>query len=282
MTTCLSPLILVRDKKNVKRGQSTRTDTVPCGKCPNCRRRRVQLWTFRLLQEKKLHKNSAFLTLTYNDENVIHSGKHLTLDKRDHQLFMKSLRRQLQYNGFKGKLKYYAVGEYGTILKRPHIHSILFGLPDLPTPLHTHELIKNTWNKGHVTVDPVTPASIAYVAGYVNKKLTEQEELPEEVQREWSLMSKGMGINFLTPQMKRYLKNQLNPYLTLEDGQKHPIPRYYKDKTFTDIEKNIINEKAKTHLEEFQMTPLEEYEAKLEIFRKHNQQIKIALHGAKL
>lgn len=65
------------------------------------------------------------------------------------------------------KLRYYAIGEYGTNTYRPHYHIILFGLPI--QEIH-NGIIEKSWNKGHVYVGQVTRASIHYVTKYhVNK-----------------------------------------------------------------------------------------------------------------
>ena len=39
---------------------------VPCGKCPNCKKRRVNEWVFRLQEEDKVSSTSYFITLTYD------------------------------------------------------------------------------------------------------------------------------------------------------------------------------------------------------------------------
>ena len=197
------------------------------------------MWVFRLKQEQKVSSSSYFLTLTYNEQNLPHTpcGRP-TLYRRDHQLFMKRLRKREKG----AKIKYYAVGEYGSSTERPHYHSIIFNVQNV-------ENIYKSWEMGHVRIDECNGATMAYVAKYVNKQ-TKFKDRNDPRTPEFSNMSRGLGLSYLTPQMKKYMKSHLNPWLTLEDGLKMPIPRYYKDKTFTDTEKNIIAEKGKTFTEQ--------------------------------
>lgn len=101
---------------------------VPCGKCPPCLQRRTAEWCFRIFQESKTHLSASFITLTYEKPPITPNG-FMTLHTPDFQKFMKRLRK-LHPRGT--RIKYYAVGEYGTERKRPHYHAILFGhIPDL-------------------------------------------------------------------------------------------------------------------------------------------------------
>ena len=114
---CISPITLKIQNPLNKDGKVI----VPCGKCMNCLTNRRESWIIRLIEEFKT-KKATFLTLTYNDENLVYAdGEKPTLSKRDVQLFLKRLRKSL-----KKSIKYYCVGEYGTRTNRPHYHFILF------------------------------------------------------------------------------------------------------------------------------------------------------------
>lgn len=131
--------------------------TVPCGHCNFCLSNRRADWSFRLFQETKVSQSAHFLTLTYDDSTVPVGDDCYSLCKRDLQLFTKKLRKE---NG--SKLRYYAVGEYGTKTNRPHYHSIMFNLQP-----RTVEALPNIWNLGMVHVGDVNEASIHYVTKYV-------------------------------------------------------------------------------------------------------------------
>lgn len=134
---------------------------VPCGKCNFCLESRRNEWTFRLRMEMNVSHAAHFITLTYDDNNIVYSEHgHPTLVKRDLQLFTKRLRKE-QDSHTDLTLRYYSVGEYGTTTLRPHYHSIMFNLiPEVCNKLTT------IWGKGQLMVGTVTPASIHYVTKY--------------------------------------------------------------------------------------------------------------------
>jgi len=205
---------------------------VPCGKCIPCLKKRAGHWSFRLEQETKISSSSCFLTLTYAPEHEPRTWKNkLTLKKRDFQLFMKRLRKKCPTN----KLKYYACGEYGdNFTKRPHYHVIMFNLPH--SIINSPNILNETWGLGNVDRGTTTIKSVRYVVGYMNKHEDEdpqerKERLEwEEIEPEFSLMSKCMGANFLTPQTVKYYRDRKLTCIVIEDGKLLSMPRYYKEK----------------------------------------------------
>lgn len=198
---------------------------VPCGKCLNCLKKRAQDWAFRLEQEEKQHSSCLFVTLTYDDEHLpITDTFYPTLVKSDLQNFMKRLRKLHIH-----KLKYYAVGEYGTKFSRPHYHIILFG--------SNFEAIQSAWTLrneplGNVYIGDVTPASIRYVTNYIITYSIPNHELNGRIQQ-FSLMSKGLGKSYITPQIVRYSHNNNITHITKQGGHKIGIPRYYRNHLLT-------------------------------------------------
>jgi len=49
---------------------------------------------------------------------------------------------------------------------------------------------------------------------------------------EYSNMSKGMGLQYITENMKAWHLNGLRLYVVMEDGKKLSLPRYFRDKIF--------------------------------------------------
>lgn len=168
------------------------------------------------------------------DDFLPHSADGLaTLHKKDIQLYLKRLRKRI---GKQSKIKYYAVGEYGTKSERPHYHMIIFNLPEqyaVTDEYNNSPLLTKIWNYGHVRVDECNIKTIKYVAKYVMKKTKREQRIQDGIVPEFSLMSKQLGMNFLTPQMTKFLKTRLQPYITIEDGKKQSMPRYYREKIFT-------------------------------------------------
>lgn len=168
------------------------------------------------------HDDSAFITLTYEDEFVpVTDEGLLTLKKDDLTRFFKRLRMVLDY-----PIKYYACGEYGDKFGRPHFHAIVFGL-------RPEDWIKvsDNWKYGFVKVGDVELASANYVAGYIQKKLYGDlaDEVYDGIVPPYSVMSKGIGERYLR---KNYDKLVSDGYIMFH-GKKLPIPRtfwYYAEK----------------------------------------------------
>lgn len=210
----------------------------------------MNAWAFRIKKELERSFNPLFVTLTYNDENLprISSGEP-TLLKRDVQLFLKNLRFQNEKIGNLSSLRYYLCGEYGKKFKRPHYHIILFNCPSV-------NLIHGAWGRGHTLSLPLLNGGIGYVLKYMSKSSTPKKK--GEKQPEFSLMSKNLGDNYLTPQMLNYHRNRVeNCYLTIEGGVKMSLPKYYKEKIYTDEYKELrlqvtkyLDNRNKQHLDD--------------------------------
>lgn len=208
----------------------------PCGKCPQCIARKISSWSFRLMQEDKISSSAYFLTLTYDSKYVpISNDGQLSLCRKDVQLFFKRLRKASSklYPG-NASLKYYAVGEYGGKTRRPHYHIILFNAE--------LELIQPAWDLGHIYYGLVSGASVGYTLKYMSKH--KKLRCPKGLQREFSLMSKGLGKSYLSDEMRSFhVKDLVNRmYCTTEGGRKISMPRYYKDKLYDDLQRAAIRD----------------------------------------
>lgn len=146
---------------------------IPCGKCVGCRMSHAKEWAVRCTLEKQYYPDDAclFLTLTYRNSDLPPDGQ---LRKKDLQDFWKRLR----FAGY--KFRYFACGEYGETYHRCHFHAIVFGLrlADLKfkelsgtmSQLYESQELTRIWSHGLAVVGYADSASIAYVAGYVEKK----------------------------------------------------------------------------------------------------------------
>lgn len=191
--SCYHPLVAYKDYANrVRFGEppaipedkqflygKIESFTVPCGKCIGCRIDRSKEWALRMVLEAKCHEENSFITLTYDDEHLPKNG---SLDFDELQRFFKRLRKKI---GFE-KIRYYAVGEYGKKLSRPHFHAIIFGF-DFPDKwlwshtgagyLYRSPTLESVWGLGYSTVGAVSFESCAYCARYVQKKLYGADEV---------------------------------------------------------------------------------------------------------
>lgn len=210
---------------------------VPCGKCPACRNRRLNGWAFRLAQEEKICNSAYFITLTYGTNHIPITGcGSLSLNKRDIQLFFKRLRKKHDSEHIVGRIKYYAVGEYGEQTVRPHYHIILFNA--------RLEFISDAWGQGRVHYGEVTSASIRYTLDYMSKPKIIPVYDGDDRQPEFSLMSKGLGAGYLSEKMIKWHHDSMmeRMYVNIEDGKKVAMPRYYKQRIYKWWDINMINE----------------------------------------
>lgn len=196
---------------------------VPCGRCPECVKRRVSQWSVRLQKEADVSTSAFFVTLTFSTHTVpISQNGYMTLDKEPLQLFFKRLRKR-SYQ----KIKYYAVGEYGGKFKRPHYHIILFNA--------TEKAICDSWALGQIHIGKVEPASIAYCFKYISKDKTIKQHQNDDRVKEFSLMSKGIGKCYTDdPKNIQWHHNNLEEryYVPIRGGDKASMPRYYRDRIY--------------------------------------------------
>lgn len=189
---------------------------LPCGTCLGCRTSQAKAWALRCQLELQSHDAAAFTTLTYNDENL-----PVTLSKRHLQLFLKKLRKTR-------KVRFFASGEYGETNQRPHYHAILFGLSD-----RDRDYVHDMWAKGHSKTVNVTPAAIAYTAGYTSKKIGYKADAAHEridyttgEIYQWEppfiQMSRRPGIGADA----RQFINSWRLHAVSNKGQPMPVPRY--------------------------------------------------------
>lgn len=251
---CDSKYIIYKTHEPIKGKKWIEEIPVSCGKCIICKLRRVNDWVLRLGLEAERSRSALFVTLTYKNENLTKTQRNLsTLVKKDLQKFFKRLRK---ITGQKD-IKYYAVGEYGSITKRPHYHAIIFNA--------TEKHIDQAWtlNKktiGIVHYGSVNRNSIAYTAKYMDKQSFIGYSKNDFREKQFSIMSKGLGSNFATQQMQKYLKNTL-PLTVKRDGKKFAIPRYFIKKYLTDEEQEARKAKIEHIIADSERKEKKKFEA---------------------
>lgn len=224
-------------KETVKTGGTAH----PCGQCLFCRINQRREWVARLLLEASCHGSNQFVTLTYEEgqlpTNIIPGRASVraiaahpqvaaqpgTLSKSDLTRFFKRLRHVHDF-------RYFAVGEYGERLGRPHYHALLFGAD------FTSEELADAWKHGHVHVGEVEAASIAYCVEYLIKYRNKKDELLDlRREPEFGVMSRNPGIGqfalgeirqaiFSSPPLKN--GTLLIPDTFRLGGKEHPMPRF--------------------------------------------------------
>lgn len=267
---CITPITLVR---KVNKIDGSRTDVVPCGKCPHCLRTRQAGWIFRLNEEQKQSKTSCFITLTYEDDHLPFSEKgYPTLKNKDFQSFMKRLRKPPKHLQLfqLTNVRYYAIGEYGSESYRPHYHAIMFNLPksyvDYP------EILQSIWTHGYVHVAECNVKTIAYTTKYMMKTFTTDGRHPDDDrQRERLMASNGLGKSYLNEKRKTFYHETQTPYIIGYGGQKISMPRYYKEKIFSKLERQQMAKEFETNYINPYQSAKQELEHKQYIIDEHKK-----------
>lgn len=225
MAKCMFPYMVER---KLYFSQEEKFVPVPCGKCPACLKRRVASWSQRLEVESLNWDSLHFVTLTYDTDHVpISPNGFMTLESDVVTKFFKRLRHRT------GSFKYYYCGEYGTRHKRPHYHLILMGKDSLTPTDIIQEWSMNGRPLGSVYFGKVEPASIRYTVQYYDKGSWYPAHQRDDRLPEFSRMSQGIGVDFLSPPIvKHLLENPDKGYIYNKQGHKIAIPRYYKKKLF--------------------------------------------------
>ena len=183
-------------------GYSYLTDPIPipCGHCIGCRMDRAKDWKVRCCLESVSHRESWFVTLTYDDAHLPTSrvdGRPV-LRKDDLQSFFKRLR---YYFGDQ-RFRYFACGEYGENTLRPHYHFILFcdrlDAVQASDGIFRSSWISSSWTFGLIDIKRADVGTMAYVAGYVEKK-QKDAHYDEYRVKPFILMSRrpGLGLSQL-------------------------------------------------------------------------------------
>lgn len=247
MAQCIRPIIL-KDK------------IVPCGKCGNCIENKSNEWFVRLKTEN-LNSilnglTTKFVTLTYEDDSLVikqcyyrfKEGRKLKIGKGverpilwkpDLKKFIRDLREIYK------DLKIFAIGEYGPENLRPHYHIIIF---NLPIGIEPYKNIQKIWNKGLITISEVTDGRIKYCCRYQFGTM----RLPNDLYYSYppskcKYISNGLGKCFLTDSIIKYYVDTLQTFVQF-GSKKYRLPKYYRDKLFTDHEKEIIRKRNENYI----------------------------------
>lgn len=184
-----------------KKGYVDKPVVIPCGRCIGCRLERSRQWAVRCVLESKQWEENCFITLTYDKEHLPKDG---SLNVRDFQLFMKSLRKEIKKKYGK-QIRFFQCGEYGERFGRPHHHAAIFNFsfPDRrlykmsgKIPLYVSDMLEKVWKRGHCPIGELTFESAAYIARYICKKVTgdKAEEHYGGKKPEYVTMSRKPGI----------------------------------------------------------------------------------------
>lgn len=192
---------------------------IPCGTCFACQKRKRKEIQFRLIQELLSHKQSTFITLTF-DEKYLEEFKDDY--KRPLMLYIDRLRKHLGY-----RPKYWFTSEFGDEnhhTGRLHFHGFLFGTSPKDLP---YKVQREKWFYGISWTEPALVDSCSYATKYITKQL--------DGAKTFRMSSNGIGLSYVNKKTFYWHLNNFDPRMYCQFlGKKFPLSNYYKSKLFDD------------------------------------------------
>lgn len=207
-----------------------------CGCCIECRKEKQREWRVRL--EEELRSNYGyFITLTISPEEIknLEEKTGLNWKENPNEIASKGLRlflERVRKNTGKS-MRHWCVTELGEDNNRIHLHGIFFGQ-------RSAELIKKHWKYGFIFIGQYCNSrSVNYMTKYMLKVDIKHPEFKQIV-----LASPGIGAGYMDRldylwQKQNYKKIEVATY-TFRNGTKMTMPKYYKDKIFSEREKEVM------------------------------------------
>ena len=243
---CLYPKF-IKNKKylpNKKNGYNPPTPTdyrttivpVGCGNCIECRKQKAREWQTRLHEEIKIHKCKYFVTLTFSEENFIKLCSELKTEIAN-IVAAKAVRRFLERWRKKNKksVTHWLITELGNNnTERLHLHGIIF----TEEPISLQEL-QDIWQYGIADNGKyVNERTINYIVKYVTKIDNNHKGYIPQI-----FCSSGIGRSYCNTvdfQRRRYNGTNTIEYYTLNNGAKINLPIYYRNKLYTEEEREQL------------------------------------------
>lgn len=252
---CLYPRKMVnpRYKRNKKNGGNVpavpdnRVRIVPigCGVCMECMRQKASSWRVRLLEDIKENKNGIFVTLTFSDNSYKKlyqelEGTGYTGYAMDNEIAKLAVRRfyERHRKHYKKSIRHWLVTELGHRgTENIHLHGIVW--TNLPK-----ERIGELWAYGFIwagynnRANYVNEQTVNYIVKYVTK-----QDITHPNYKPIILTSAGIGRSYVNShnfKQVKYKGKETDYSYTTSTGHKIALPHYYKQKMFTDEEREKL------------------------------------------
>lgn len=207
-----------------------------CGCCIECRKEKQREWRVRLEEELR-SSFGYFTTLTISPEGIkeIEEKTGLKWEENPNEIATKGLRLFLErVRKETGKsIKHWCATELGEKNDRIHLHGIFFGQKSA-------ELIRKHWKYGFVFIGGYCNSkSVNYMTKYMLKV-----DIKHPTFKQIILASAGIGAGYMDRldylwQKQNYKNINVATY-TFRNGTKMAMPKYYKNKIFTEEEREIM------------------------------------------
>lgn len=247
---CLYPK-LARNKKyesNKKNGgvippiSDPRVLYVPygCGNCIECRKQKANHLRCRMLEDIKENKGGKFVCFTFSNEAIkelvgeIQDGK-LSGYELDNEIAILAIRRFLakHIKKYNKSIRHWLITELGHQgTENIHLHGIIWNT----TPMKE---IQKLWTYGKLWIGTwVNEQTVNYTVKYITKVDNHHKTYKSRI-----LASKGIGSNYLKnsdSKRNKYSEEKTNEFYRTRQGTKIGLPTYYRNKIYTDEEKEKL------------------------------------------
>lgn len=208
--------------------------TAACGKCLECRKQKQREWLVRMSEELRHDPNAYFMTLTFSEEKLeeykklCNSEDPNTIATKAMRLMLERCRRKLKHS-----IKHWFITELGHKgTERMHLHGLVWGIG-------MDKLVEEKWQNGIVfTGTFVNEKTINYITKYITKTDECHKEFIGQI-----LCSAGIGHGYTQrsdAQKHTYKKGETIETYRLRNGAKINLPTYYRNKLFTEEEREKL------------------------------------------
>ncbi|AXH74338.1 MAG: replication initiator protein [Microviridae sp.] len=252
---------------------------VGCGKCVECKKQRSNNWRIRLMEETRSKRHGRFINMTFSEESLIelendiqqqskiniqklneeHNKKTqwlpITGYELDNEIATLAVRRFLERyrKKYKKSIRHWLVTELGqNNTERLHIHGIIW------TQDHEEEIngkliirhdtkneIEQLWKYGNVNPrdknwenNYCNERTVNYIVKYINKTDKKHKYYNPII-----LTSSGIGNQYIKrpdSNSNKYKNENTKETYTTRQGVKMGLPMYYRNKLYTDNQKEQL------------------------------------------
>jgi hypothetical protein len=241
---CLYPKLLLNKKylptkKNnyhppILEDERLKYVSVGCGNCEECLKKKSREWQVRLLEEIKNDTTGKFVTLTFTNESLIYLKEKIKFAESNAvaghavRLFLERWRKNE-----KKSIKHWLITELGqNNTERIHLHGIIFTEKD-------KEFIQKKWSYGNIWVgEYVNEKTINYIIKYLTKIDEKHKGFKPQI-----FTSAGIGKNYINSynaKKNKYIADNTKEYYTAPNGTKLNLPIYYRNKIYTEKEREKL------------------------------------------
>lgn len=224
--------------------------TTGCGWCKECRKELASSWNVRLKEELKSNTNVRFVTMSFSPkairelEQQIHRKgwrgyKGETTDVNDLATYAVRMWSERWRKKYKHAPRHWLITELGhKNSERIHLHGLVWNTGEESRYGDFNNAITKTWNYGNVwNGNWVDTRTINYITKYVTKLDNHHKGYKQKI-----LTSQKMGADYIWRQSytHKWAYDKTVTYYTDEKGYRHKLPRYWKNKLFTEDQRRKL------------------------------------------